>query len=111
MPTWKVTVIPVLNFFTALIPNAIVMTVISICQFPVLTTTYLFIDDLPEEKMSDDELDDPRERLLKAHRCSKPSQGRTQGGCTGCTCIPPPPPPVHPPPAMCIPPLPSLKGW
>ncbi len=31
-------------------------------------------------------------------------QGRTQGGCTGCTCIPPPPlcipPPghVHPPP-------------
>ena len=31
-------------------------------------------------------------------------QGRTQGGCTGCTCIPPPPP-VHPFP------LPSLKGW
>ena len=31
-------------------------------------------------------------------------QGRTQGGCTGCTCIPPPP--------LCIPPpLPSLKGW
>ncbi len=28
-------------------------------------------------------------------------QGRTQGGCTGCTCIPPPPP-VHPPPSMCI---------
>jgi hypothetical protein len=23
----------------------------------------------------------------------------------------PPSPPVHPPPAMCIPPLPSLKGW
>ncbi len=29
-------------------------------------------------------------------------QGRTQGGCTGCTCTPPPP--------LCIPPLPSLKG-
>ncbi len=23
----------------------------------------------------------------------------------------PPSPPVHPPPAMCIPPFPSLKGW
>jgi hypothetical protein len=34
-------------------------------------------------------------------------QGRTQGGCTGCTCIPPPPP-VHPPPRPCAsPPLPS----
>ncbi len=54
------------------------MTVISICQFSVFThafsTTYLFTDDLSEEKMSDDELDDPRERLLKAHRCSKPSK-------------------------------------
>ncbi len=38
------------------------------------------------------------------------SQWRTQGGCTGCTCIPPSPS-VHPPPAMCIPLLPSLKGW
>ncbi len=38
-------------------------------------------------------------------------QWRTQGGCTGCTCIPPPPP-VHPPPRPCAsPPLPSLKGW
>jgi hypothetical protein len=38
-------------------------------------------------------------------------QWRTQGGCTGCTCIPPPPP-VHPPPWPCAsPPLSSLKGW
>jgi hypothetical protein len=28
-------------------------------------------------------------------------QGRTQRGCTGCTCIPLPPPPVHPPPRPC----------
>jgi hypothetical protein len=36
------------------------------------------------------------------------SQGRTQGGCTGCTCIPPPLP-VHPPRPCASPP--SLKGW
>jgi hypothetical protein len=35
-------------------------------------------------------------------------QGRTQGGCTGCTCIPPPPP-VHPapPPRPCASPPPQ----
>ncbi len=37
-------------------------------------------------------------------------QWRTQGGCTGCTCIPPSPPCI-PPPSMCIPPLPSLAGY
>ena len=34
------------------------------------------------------------------------SQWRTQGGCTGCTCIPPPPP-VHPPPWLCASPPPQ----
>jgi hypothetical protein len=33
-------------------------------------------------------------------------QWRTQGGCTGCTCIPPPPP-VHPPPGHVHPPPPQ----
>jgi ribonuclease P/MRP protein subunit RPP40 len=34
-------------------------------------------------------------------------KGRTQGGCTGCTCIPPPPPPpVYPPPRPCASPSP-----
>ncbi len=37
----------------------------------------------------------------KCVRYASGTQGRSQGGCTGCTCIPPPPPPghVHPPPA------------
>ncbi len=37
-------------------------------------------------------------------------QGRTQGGCTGCTCIPLPPLCIPPPPAMCIPPSPAWKA-
>ncbi len=37
-----------------------------------------------------------------------PDQWRTQGGCTGCTCIPPPPLCIPPPPCA-SPPLPSLK--
>jgi hypothetical protein len=35
------------------------------------------------------------------------TQGRTQGGCTGCTCIPPPPP-VHPPRPCASPPSPAF---
>ena len=37
-------------------------------------------------------------------------QWRTQGGCTGCTCIPPPPP-VHPPPGHVHPPPPPQPRW
>ncbi len=35
------------------------------------------------------------------------NQGRTQGGCTGCTCIPPPPPCASPPPGHVHPPPPQ----
>ncbi len=40
-------------------------------------------------------------------------QGRTQGGCTGCTCIPPTHPVHSPPPLVHVhpPPFPNLKGW
>jgi hypothetical protein len=43
---------------------------------------------------------------INDYRRNQTEQGRTQGGCTGCTCIPPPPP-VHPPPRQCASPPPQ----
>ncbi len=37
-------------------------------------------------------------------------QGRTQEGCTGCTCIPPPPPCASPPRPCASPPSPAWKA-